>query len=51
MNMYMLTKCRNFKTFWKKIIQLLWDVVIYLLKNVGHGIESDIASAYGVFIH
>ena len=31
----------------KKIMQLLWTVVTYLLKNVKHGIEHDIDSAYG----
>ena len=28
-------------------MQLLWAVVTYLLKNVKHGIEHDIDSAYG----
>ena len=35
------------KHFLKKIMQLLWTVVTYLLKNVKHGIEHDIDSAYG----
>ena len=30
----------------KKIMQLLWTAVTYLLKNVKHGIEHDIDSAY-----
>ena len=33
---------RGFKTFLKEIMQLLWTVVTYLLKNVKHGIEHDI---------
>ena len=28
-------------------MQLLWTVVTYLLKNVKHGIEHDVDSAYG----
>ena len=32
-------------------MQLLWTVVTYLLKNVEHGIEHDIDSAYVVYIH
>ena len=35
------------KHYLKKIMQLLWTVVIYLLKNVKHGIEHDIDSACG----
>ena len=35
------------KHYWKNIIQLLWTVVTYLLKNVKHGIEHDIDSTYG----
>ena len=31
----------------KKVMQLLWTVVTYLLKNVKHGIEHDIDSTYG----
>ena len=34
------------KHSWEKIVQLLWIVVTYLLKNVKYGIEHDIA--YGV---
>ena len=33
------------KHTWKTILQLLWTVVIYLLKNVEYGIEHDIAYA------
>ena len=36
------------KHSWKKIVQLLWPVVTYLLKSVEYGIEHDIA--YGVCI-
>ena len=32
-------------------MQLLWINVTYLLKNVKHGIENDIDSAYGAYIH
>ena len=32
-------------------MQLLWTVVACLLKNVEHGIEHDIDSAYGVYKH
>ena len=39
------------KYTWKKIMQLLWINVTYLLKNVKHGIENDIDSAYGAYIH
>ena len=35
------------KHSWKKIMQLLWTVVTYLLKNVEQGIEHDIDSTYG----
>ena len=35
------------KNSWKKIIQLLWTVVTYLLKNSKHGIKHDIDSTYG----
>ena len=36
------------KHYLKKIMQLLWTVVTYLYtKNVKHGIEHDIDSAYG----
>ena len=35
------------KYYLKKIMLLLWTVVTYLLKNVKHGIEHDIDSAYG----
>ena len=28
-------------------MQLLWTVVTYLLKNVEHGTELDVNSAYG----
>ena len=48
------TKCINLqkkagvsKHYWKKIMQLLWTVSTYLLKNVNHGIENDIDSNYG----
>ena len=34
------------KHSWEKIVQLLWIVVTYLLKNVKYGTEHDIA--YGV---
>ena len=39
---------RNFKTFLKKIVQLLWTIATYLLKNVECGTEHNIA--YGVCI-
>ena len=39
------------KHSWKKITQLLWTVVTYLLKNVKHGIEHDIDSTYGNIRH
>ena len=48
--MYIITpqkEARLSKHFLKKIMQLLWTVVTYLLKNVKHGIEHDIDSAYG----
>ena len=46
--MYILTEgSRSFKHYLKKIMQLLWTVVTYLLKNVKHGIEHHIDSAYG----
>ena len=32
-------------------MHLLWINVTYLLKNVKHGIENDIDSAYGAYIH
>ena len=51
MNTYILTKGRNFKTFLKKIIHMLWAVVTYLLKNVEHGMEDDVDIAYGVCIY
>ena len=36
------------KHYLKKIIQLVWTVVTYLLKKFKHGIEHDIVdSAYG----
>ena len=35
----------------KKIIQVLWTVATYLLKNVEHGMEYDFDSAYGVCIY
>ena len=35
------------KNYCKKIMQLLWTVVTYLLKNVKHGIEHDTDSTYG----
>ena len=34
------------KHSWKKIMQLLWTVVTYLIKNVKHRIEQDIDSTY-----
>ena len=33
------------KHSWKKIRQLLWTFVTYLLENVEHGIEYDVESA------
>ena len=36
------------KHSWKKIVQLLWTIATYLLKNVECGIEHNIA--YGVCI-
>ena len=36
LNTYIHKEGRNLK---KKIMQLLWTVVTYLLKNVGYGIE------------
>ena len=42
-----MTEGRNFKTFLKEsYAQLLWTVVTYLLKNIEHGIEIEIVSAY-----
>ena len=35
------------KHYLKKIMQLLWTAVTYFLKNVKHGIEHMIDSAYG----
>ena len=46
MNTLILTEVGNIKN-WKKIMQLLWTVVTYLLKNVEHGTELDVNSAYG----
>ena len=44
-NKYILTEGgRGFKTFLKKIMQLLWIVVTYLLENVKHGTKDDIDS-------
>ena len=39
------------KHSWKKIIQLLWTVVSYLLKNVKYEIEHNISSTYGDIRH
>ena len=48
MNIYALTAAgRSFKTFLKKIMELLWTVVTYLLKNCKQGIEHAIDSTYG----
>ena len=38
------------KHSWTKIEQSFWEVVIYLLKNVEHGVKHDIDSASGVCI-
>ena len=32
-------------------LALFWTVGAYLLKDVEHGIEHDVDSAYGVCIH
>ena len=32
-------------------MHLHWTVVTYLLKNVEHGIEHDVDSAYGVCMY
>ena len=39
------------KHSWKKIVQLLWAVVTYSVKNVEQRIEHDIDSAYGICIY
>ena len=39
------------KYSWKKIVQLLWAVVTYSVKNVEQRIEHDIDSAYGICIY
>ena len=38
------------KHSWKKIVQLIWTVITYSLKNIEHTVEHDIDSAYGVCI-
>ena len=50
-NTHMLTEDRNFKTFSKEIDANASAAVTYLLKNMKHGTEHDIDSAYGVCIH
>ena len=53
--MYILTEGRNINTFLKKTLKekMYWKkiVVTYLLKDVEHGIEHDVDSAYGACIH
>ena len=50
--MYILKEYRNFKTFSKKKNAIaLESYYYYILKNVGNGIEYDIDSACGLFIH
>ena len=39
------------KHYGKQTMQPLWTVVTYLLKDVKHGIEHDIDSAYGDIRH
>ena len=51
MNTCILTESKIPKYSWKKIIQLLWTVVTYLLKNVEHGIKDDVDGSYGVCIY
>ena len=49
MNMYILKEGRNFKTFLKEnYIITLDSCYSFTKKNVEHGIELDIDSAYGV---
>ena len=43
--MSILIKSRNFKTLLKEIMQLLWAVDTYLLKNVGYEIENGTNSS------
>ena len=46
--MYIQKEAGVSKHYLKKIMQLLWTVITYLFtKNVKHGIEHDIDSAYG----
>ena len=46
-----LQKAEISKPSWKKVMQLLRTVVIYVLKNVKHGFKHNVDSAYGVCIH
>ena len=52
MNSYILTEGRNFQIFWKENYAIALDGCCLLTKkNVEHGIEHDIDSAYGVCKH
>ena len=49
-NTYILSEDRNFRTFLKENYAIALDssVATYLLKNVKHGIEHDVHSAFEV---
>ena len=50
-NTYILTEGRNFKTFLKEnYASALDSCYMFTKKNVEHGIEHDVDSAYGVSI-
>ena len=52
MNNHILTEGQNFKIFWKENYAIALDGCCLLTKkNVEHGIEHDIDSAYGVCKH
>ena len=51
MNTYLQNEEGVSKHPWKKIIQLLWIVVSYLLKNVKYEIEHNINNTYGDIRH
>ena len=49
LNIYILTERRNCKTFWKKKYTI--GLNSCYLFNVEHGIENEMDSAYGAFMH
>ena len=52
MNSFILTEGRNFKKFFKENYATTLDsCYIFTKKNVEHGIEHDVDSAYRVYIH